>query len=275
LLVLVIAFDLNHMYQPPGCILNLRAYVEFLRLRVKTRNQMARAGKLPCDNRPCWIKMEKGMLNCGHTLLVSIAAGLCFGATLPAGSEVLFGKGQDTSSPSLSVEVPVVAPAALDYLIVRESTAAVFDVISGDLELRLDLSDKVSGSLSDMRLSGTRDEILNALAAELGLDWFIFNGVIYVSGRTEALTRIVRLGDLGPAKVVVTLAESGLPTDKLSIEPSADGLAIAVSGPPKLLALAEAMIEGIPRSVVANRVEASPHTVKVRRGTDEENVSLP
>jgi hypothetical protein len=164
---------------------------------------------------------------------------------------------------------------ALDYLVVRQDSAALFEGLARDLELRLDLSDAVHGTLFDRRLTGTRDVVLETATTDLGLDWFIFNGVLYVSNSTEALTRIVRMGDLEPEKVMTALADSGLATDRLNVEPSAGGTALALSGPPKLLALAEAIIEGIPPTPVDRLADVTARIVTVRRGNEAERVQLP
>ena len=163
----------------------------------------------------------------------------------------------------------------LDYLVVRQDSSALFEDLARDLGLRLDLSDGVHGTLSGQRLTGTRDEVLTAATKDLGLDWFIFNGVLYISDRTEALTRIVRMGDLKTEKVMTVLTDSGLATERLDIESSAGGTALALSGPPKLLALAEAIIEGIPPAPVDRVADATARIVTVRRGNEAVRVQLP
>ena len=188
---------------------------------------------------------------------------------------------EPAAAPNVAVMLPegtasqTPAAATLDYLVVRQDSSALFEDLARDLGLRLDLSDGVHGTLSDRRLIGTRDEVLEAATKDLGLDWFIFNGVLYVSDRTEALTRIVRMGDLKPEKVMTVLADSGLATERLDIESSASGTALALSGPPKLLALAEAMIEGIPPTPVDRVADATARIVTVRRGIETERVQLP
>ena len=178
---------------------------------------------------------------------------------------------------TLAEGVAAQSPVAetFDYLVIRQESSALFEALARDLGLRLDLSDGVHGTLSDRRLTGTRDEVLEAATIDLGLDWFIFNGVLYVSDRTDALTRIVRMGDLKPEKVMTVLTDSGLAIDGLDVESSAGGTALALSGPPKLLALAEAIIEGIPPAPVDRVAETPARIVTVRRGNEAERVQLP
>lgn len=184
--------------------------------------------------------------------------------------------GATTGIPTPRLLVPVAQePTELDYMVVRQDAAAMFAVLAGDMKLRLDLSDKVHGTFSDIRLSGTPDEIMEVAADEVGIDWFAFNGALYVSSTSEALTRIVRLGELQEDKVMSVLRDSGLPIDKLDVKPAAQGNALALSGPPKLLALAEALIEGIPPAPKERVAEAAEKIVTIRRGIDTEKVRLP
>lgn len=175
----------------------------------------------------------------------------------------------------LRADVSDGASVRFDYLVVRQDARALFGVLARDMGLRLDMSDRVRGTIAEFRLSGTRDEVLATAAEQLGLDWFAFNGALYVSDRSEALIRIVRLGDLKPEKVIAVLRNSGLPADRLNIEPAAEGTALALSGPPKLLALAEAIIEGIPPAPKERAAEAAARIVTIRRANEAEKVQLP
>jgi hypothetical protein len=177
--------------------------------------------------------------------------------------------------PAESVVAQFPAVEAFDYLIVRQDASALFEAIAGDFNLRLDITDNVHGTLSGRRLTGSQTEVLEVAAKDLGLDWFVFNNVLYVSDRSEAVTRIVRMGDLKPDEVMAALAESGLSTDQLDVEASAGGAALAFSGPPKLLAIAEAIIEGIPPAPVDRVADAVARIVTVRRGNEAEKVQLP
>lgn len=188
---------------------------------------------------------------------------------------------QDAAAVPATVALPVQSETVtqsavlLDYLVVGQDAAGLFDVIARAVGMRLDLSDKVRGTVNNTRLTGTSDEILDVVAKELGLDWFAFNGVLYVSDRSEALTRIVRLGGLKADPVLDVLRNSGLAVERLDIKPSADGAALAMSGPPKLLALAETMIEGITPVPVERLAESAARIVTIRRGNEAEKVRLP
>lgn len=203
-----------------------------------------------------------------------IIAAVCFGFTPVSFAAADENAGLPLSPPATS-GLPTQEKSTLDYLVVSQDATALFEMIARDVGMRLDLSSKVHGVLAGIRLTGSSDGILDDATNKLGLDWFAFNGVIYVSSRPEAMTRIVRLGNLKSGKVLTVLTESGLAVDRLDIKPSADGTSLALSGPPKLLALAEAMIEGIPPAPVERVAESEARIVTIRRGNESEKVRLP
>lgn len=208
-----------------------------------------------------------------RAMSVTAAIGFALVASLAAAEDGASGLSVTFSLPGTTTSEA--RPVALDYLIVGQDVATLFEVIARDVGMRLDLSDKVNGTLVDTRLTGARDEVMDAATGKLDLDWFAFNGVIYVSNRSDALARIVRLGGLKADRVLNVLIESGLAVERLDIKPSADGASLALSGPPKLLALAEAMIEGIPPVPMERVAETEARIVTIRRGNEAEKVRLP
>ena len=75
--------------------------------------------------------------------------------------------------------------------------------------------------------------------------------------------RLVRLGDVPSDVAKAVLAESGLMSDRFPVADAAQGTAVALTGPPKLLGLSEAVIEAVvvePDIVPSNKIV-------VRRGS--------
>jgi hypothetical protein len=155
-----------------------------------------------------------------------------------------------------------------DYLIILQPVQVLLETVAKESGLRIALSDNVKGVLRNLRATGTTAEVLDAVCANLGLDWFAFNGIIHVSTRSEATTRMVKLGDLVPEQAVDALSAAGLPLTKLEVRPTSIDNVLAMSGPPELLAIAEAVIEGIPPHVASTPKSAPLQTVLVRRGND-------
>lgn len=161
---------------------------------------------------------------------------------------------------------PTIEDRKIDYRVVNLRAADFFALLAQDVGLRVDISGKVTGRLRNVRISGTTADVLDQISNMLSLDWFEFNGVIYISSREQATTRIIRLGDLTADDTYDALEESGLKLARYPIQVASEGTALAISGPPKMLALAEAVIESIPPAPIAARNVASPKTVIERRG---------
>jgi hypothetical protein len=171
------------------------------------------------------------------------------------------------------------APASIDYYVFNQGVGSFFDDLERDTSLRLQVSPNVRGTLRDVSLSGPPLEVVDEITGSLGLDWYTFNDVIHVSAKSESGTRVVRLGDLSPEHALTALRDSGLPMDRFPAQVTGEGSALAFSGPPTLLALAEAVMETIPE--VARPIPppiAVPQpgkSIVVRRGTQIERVPMP
>jgi type III secretion protein C len=178
-------------------------------------------------------------------------------------------------------EIPVTGIAAAagllavkqDHLVILQPVQLLLEQVTRQAGLRLKLTDGVKGVVRNLRATGTTDQVLDSIAATQGLDWFLFNGVVHVSSRTEVATRLIRLGDLSPAQALAALQETGLPAERIDTRTTSAGNALALSGPPELLALVEAVIESIPPQVAQARLE-TPRTVVERRGNEAQRVIL-
>ena len=192
--------------------------------------------------------------------LVALAAGLCAAAAGPA-----------TAAPDTPEAAAVEASDALagdhDYYVVAQRVSDFAALLSRDTGTRILLSPKVRGRIEGVRLTGSLGEILDALAAARGLDWFEYNGAVHVSTRDETATRLVRLGDLPAAAARAELERMGLPMERFAVREAASGTAIALSGPPGLLGLAEAAIESMPSPAASPRPAGA--SVRVLRGGAE------
>jgi len=160
----------------------------------------------------------------------------------------------------------------LSYRIIRQPVVEFFSELSAFSGQRIVLSEGVTGTVRNMTLSGTFEEVVAKIATERQLDVFHFNRVTYISAKSEAVTRLTRLGTLSSDDVVGELAQVGLLHDSYPVATAAGGTAVVLSGPPKLLALSEAIIETIPD---APEVLPAPEPViVVRRGTERQIVGL-
>lgn len=150
------------------------------------------------------------------------------------------------AAPAATGKDGVDAGEALDYYVVDQDVRQVLREIERATGVRYAISNQVRGRLKSVRLVGAPAEIMGTISERLSLDWFIFNGVLHVSARTETQTRLVRLEELDADLALTTLRRSGLPTAAFPSQITGDGAALALTGPPAFLALAETVLESLP-----------------------------
>lgn len=130
--------------------------------------------------------------------------------------------------------------------------------------VKIDVSDAVNGRIRRQDFKGPLNEVLDVLSTYSGLEWFRFNNVYYVSQSSEATSRVVRFGNLVPERAAEALEAAGIDSTVLSQTVMSGGEAIVLTGPPKLVAFAEVIIESIPdEQPLAER----KHHIRERRGT--------
>lgn len=127
---------------------------------------------------------------------------------------------------------------------------------------RIDMSDSVRGRVIDRRLDGTLEDALDALSQDNGMEWFAFNGVYYVSLQSEATSRVVAIRDLDRQTVRDTIASAGLDASALRILESEESGSLILTGPPKLVAFSEVVVENIP---AATDPPSANFGVRIRR----------
>jgi len=152
------------------------------------------------------------------------------------------------------------------YVIVNQEVDHFLRDLARDTSTRIQSSPKVRGRIKQSTFMGSPEEILRGVSSKLELDWFQHNGVFFLSSKREALTRLIRLGDLDLGDVTKELGVSGLLFDDFPISSAAENSALLVTGPPRYLALVESVIEGIPSEKL--EIRKRKKTVRVRRGIE-------
>lgn len=152
------------------------------------------------------------------------------------------------------------------YFVVNQPMADFVDILASDTGARVHFDSEIRARITNSQISGTIPEIMRWLEARHDVDHFAFNGTHYLSARDTAKTRVVRLGDLSADAARDALVDAGLSLTDFDLRTTAGGTAIALSGPPQLLAIAETIIEAVPATPLA----APPPTlaIRVRRGTE-------
>lgn len=159
--------------------------------------------------------------------------------------------------------VDAAATPPISLFVVDTGITRLIDLLMSVSHLRIERTDNVRGRIERERFEGTIQEVLDQLALAHDLDWFFFNEVYYLSQGREATSRVLRLGSLSSNRAKQVLVGSGLDASALSLTVTPNGEAIVMTGPPKLIAFAEIIIESIPDQE-PDREPVS--RVRVRRG---------
>lgn len=171
------------------------------------------------------------------------------------------GHATDQTAPSAPADQAALSTPVIR--VIEMETAAVARLVADHHGLVLQVSDAVRGTVSDLRLSGDVDAMMAALAAEAGIDWFIYGGVLAVSARDETITRFIPLGSLTYADAQRILTEADIDVARVGFRSVADGSAARLSGPPKAVEAVEAVL-----SLSTETDDRTAQAVVVRRGTE-------
>lgn len=141
-------------------------------------------------------------------------------------------------------------------------------------KVSLKISSKVEGYISNRNLSGTQQDVLDALGGEFNYEWFEHNGTLYVSSRQEATTRVIELGELRGPTVLDALRNAGLETDRFPIRVLQDNKTMVLSGPPSYVALSEAIVQSLRPPKGEQAAPALSNIVTIYRGMQRESVAI-
>lgn len=131
------------------------------------------------------------------------------------------------------------------YYVVRQPVSQFLDQLEQDTGVQIDVSARIPGTIIATSVEGDVEAVLSTLSRRFGFHWFFFNNVYYISPVSEGEMRLVRLNDISSAMAQQALADAGLLSDRFPVIEAAQGKAIALTGPPKMLALSEAIIESL------------------------------
>ncbi|WP_299507332.1 hypothetical protein [uncultured Roseobacter sp.] len=134
------------------------------------------------------------------------------------------------------------------------------------------ISDRVRGSVNNIRLQGDLKAMMTTLARHSDIDWFVYDGILSVTNLDETATRFIPLDGLTLEGAVQLLTEADLNPEQFHLRQIANGTAIRVSGPPRAVEVVEALIllsttEDSPDQEVSHAQTAN--TIVIRRGTSK------
>ncbi|MGI4815237.1 MAG: secretin N-terminal domain-containing protein [Janthinobacterium lividum] len=105
---------------------------------------------------------------------------------------------------------------------------------------------RVRGSLSESLSGDNPGDFLDRLAEAFTLDWFYYEGKLYVSRRVDRSTHAVRFAQASSRDAMAYLDALGLFNPRFRWTPLSDTGRAIVSGPPEYLRLVDAALTGLP-----------------------------
>jgi hypothetical protein len=160
------------------------------------------------------------------------------------------------------------------YFVIRQPVIAFLNQLERDAQVRIDMSSRVDGQVGGLRASGTVTDVLDIVARKHGLQWFEFNGTYHISAADEELTRLVPLPHVSAETGRKVLIDIGFDPDRFPVT-ARDNMLI-LTGPPRLLAIAEATLAEAkePQPKVAAPRAWKPLTRIVRQPAPVRNLTL-
>lgn len=196
-----------------------------------------------------------------HQNFVILCFMLVFTATVGAGAKTSGAAKHCTGAPDTDQQEH-------HYFVVDQRLDHFIEMLALDSTQRISSSVNLPQAILNLQLCGTTPVILDSLSSLFDLDWFSFNSVHFVSERSEAVTRLIRLGVLDADVVMASLEESGIDIQRYPIHLANNDTAIVVTGPPQYVAILEGFVENMkPKALVVHQKEPKV-MVRVRRGTD-------
>lgn len=140
-----------------------------------------------------------------------------------------------------------------------------FMIVADDENLTAQISHRIAGSLKNAKLNGNFDSMMDQLSAFAQADWFRSGNNIFISHKSERLTRYIKLkSGMSSDDAIRAITESNLSFDRFPIEKSGSNSIISVNAPPKYVAILETVLLSNSEKQISSPVS---------RG--EKNVSIP
>jgi len=149
----------------------------------------------------------------------------------------------------------------LQYAVVDQELREVLLGIGAELGLRVEVSQAVRGRVRGRLPPASAEEMLRRLADLYAFDWYHDGEVLWVSARSEAVSKLVALPGPEAQLLRQALAELGIADPRWPVRVSARAGLVMVSGPPRYAALVEQAAAALARR------QQAPLAVRVFRGS--------
>lgn len=147
------------------------------------------------------------------------------------------------------------------YLIVDQAVPDVLREFGHNLDIVIDVSDKIDGRVRRYHHDGSSGDFLTYLAAEHGLDWVFDHGRLFISSTDERIARSWSGGARASEAVKAALVKADIGDVRYPIGFDPGRGELSLLAPPRYMALAAPMIDRM-------LAPKATRTVNIIRGRD-------
>lgn len=154
------------------------------------------------------------------------------------------------------------------FNIIDQDIKDVFRDFSAGMDLRIDISKDLKGRVRNIVGQDTAFGFLDLISRRYDLSWFFDGQVVYIADVSETRTVIFQIDRSDAERLEKALARLGIADDRYPLIYSDEANVARLTGPPRLIELAETTLAAINSSSDLQR------QVTVRRGTTITNETV-
>ncbi len=152
----------------------------------------------------------------------------------------------------MAPSAPVSAGVVSYYIVNQDVRSAMLDM-SKILSVPITLAPDVKGKATAGKYEGTPLQILDKLCNDLGLQRFYDGNTLYISKASSAITKVLDLKNIAMPDLLRGLTRVGVDLEQFPVRFDAERNLAILYGPPRYIAVAEAVAAQIMQNRARNR----------------------
>lgn len=160
-----------------------------------------------------------------------------------------------------SISAPLNLPdTPYSYTVLDQELSNALQEFGSNLNLKVNVSSEVKGRIRGRMPELRPREFLDHLAKLYNLQWYFDGLVLYVTAAKEAQSRLLVLAPIDFDTFKTTLEALSISDDRFVVRPAPGNGLVLASGPPRFVALAEQVLNGL-----VAEAQARPRSIEVQR----------
>lgn len=147
-----------------------------------------------------------------------------------------------------------------NYTVLDQELSNALQEFGSNLNLKVNVSSEVKGRIRGRMPELRPREFLDHLAKLYNLQWYFDGLVLYVTAAKEAQSRLLVLAPISFETFRDTLEALNISDDRFVVRPAPGNGLVLTSGPPRFIALAEQILNGL-----VAEAQARPRPIDVQR----------